>query len=247
VLHRDAHRGITPEWQPAGKELVESDPDRVEVGRCADRSPLGLLGRQVVNAAKDGAVLREVRCPRPGYPEVGQLQPVGTVDDRVMGLQVAVHDAPSVDLAGGTEHLHDEVDRARELERRFIPNDRLERAPSDVLHRDVVGALELAAVVDRHDVLVRQACGARRLASETLHELVIPGEPRMQQLDGDLAVQAEVLGATHASGPALAELLAQFVAAVNQAHAQRLPQGCAPVRRPAYRLIAGPDRRALAR
>jgi hypothetical protein len=221
VLHRHAHRGIAPEWQPPGDKLVENDPDRVEVRRGADRSALGLLGRQVVDAAEDRAVLGEVGCARAGYSEVGQLQPVRAVDDRVMGLQVAVHDAHAVDLAGGAQHLHDEVDRARELERRFIPDDGLERAPRDVLHRDVVGARELAAVVDRHDVLVRQACCARRLAPEALYELLIPGEPRVQELDGDLAVQAEVLGAIHACGSALAKLLAEPVAAVDDARAFR--------------------------
>ena len=52
----------------------------------------------------------------------------------------------------------------------------LERAPLEVLHRDVVGAVPLAAVVDGDDVLVLEAGGARGLAAEALDELVVLGE-----------------------------------------------------------------------
>ena len=141
-----------------------------------------------MDAAEDRAVLREVGGASAGYSEVGELQAARTVDDRVVGLQVAVHDAAVVDRCGGEQDLDGEVHRAPGVERRLVADDRLERAPGDVLHRDVVSALPLATVVDRHDVLVRQPRRGRGLAPEALHQLVIPSEPGMQELDGDLAL-----------------------------------------------------------
>ena len=49
----------------------------------------------------------------------------------------------------------------------------LERAPVEVLHRDVVRVLGLAAVVDRDDVRMVQRGGVLRLAPEPLDELVV--------------------------------------------------------------------------
>ena len=53
----------------------------------------------------------------------------------------------------------------------------LERAPVEELHRDVVGALGLAAVEDRDDVRVVQAGGVLRLAPEALDELLVARVP----------------------------------------------------------------------
>ena len=51
-----------------------------------------------------------------------------------------------------------------------------------VLHRDVVGAVELAAVVDADDVRVLKAGRRLGLAAEALDELVVLGEALVQQL-----------------------------------------------------------------
>jgi hypothetical protein len=45
--------------------------------------------------------------------------------------------------------------------------------PVEELHRDVVGVLGLAAVVDRDDVRVVERGGVLRLAAEALDELVV--------------------------------------------------------------------------
>ena len=66
----------------------------------------------------------------------------------------------------------------------------LERAPLEVLHRDVVGAVPLAAVVDRHDVLVLQAGGGGRLAAEALDELLVLGEAAVEELQRDACARA---------------------------------------------------------
>ena len=66
-----------------------------------------------------------------------------------------MHDAVAMRRAGRPQDLYDDVDRGRRVERALFAHDRLQRAPGDVLHRDVVGPLPLAAVEDAHDVGVR--------------------------------------------------------------------------------------------
>ena len=53
---------LAREGHLAGQQLVENDPERVDVGALADLPALGLLGRDVVAGAEDGARLR-LACP----------------------------------------------------------------------------------------------------------------------------------------------------------------------------------------
>src|ERR671937_695829 len=57
----------------------------------------------------------------------------------------------------------------------MIPRRCAQRAALEVLHRDVVRAVVLAAVVHGDHVLVLQPGGARRFAAEALDELAILG------------------------------------------------------------------------
>ena len=76
-----------------------------------------------------------------------------------------------------------------------------------VLHRDVVGALGLAAVEDRDDVRVREPGGVLRLAAEALDELLVVRVPLVEDLDRDAPPERLVLGEVdgrHAAGAELA-------------------------------------------
>ena len=86
-----------------------------------------------------------------------------------------------------------------------LADELLERAALEVLHRDVVGAVPLAAVEDADDVRVLQAGGAGRLAPEALDELVVLGEAAVQELQRDLAAELRVLGAVDVGHAARAE------------------------------------------
>ena len=138
-----------------------------------------------------------VRGARAGDAEVGHARPALLVEDHVVGLEVAVDDAAAVGEAGGAQDLHDDVDRRHGVERAVLADDRLQRAPGDVLHRDVVGAVPLAAVEDADDVRVRQRGRAGGLAPEALDELLVLGEVVVQDLDRDLPAQQLVLGQVH--------------------------------------------------
>ena len=132
-----------------------------------------------------------------------------------MGLEVAVDDAAAVGEAGGPQDLHDDVDRGHGVERAVLADDRLQRAPGDVLHRDVVGAVPLAAVEDADDVRVRERRRARGLALEALDELVVLGEVVVQDLDGQVPPQQLVLGEVHVGHAARAQARDDPVAAVD--------------------------------
>ena len=127
------------------------------------------------------------------------------VDDDVVRLEVAVDHAAAVGEAGGGEHLDPEVDRVLLAERRLLGDHVLERAPGQALHRDVVGALVLAAVEDADHVGMRQRGGRLGLAAEALHELDVLGEAPVQDLERDLAAEVGVLGAVDVGHPARAD------------------------------------------
>ena len=116
------------------------------------------------------------------------------VDEDVVRLDVAVDEAVPVregergqdlarvadrDLTGGVPEADEQL---------------LERSPVQVLHRDVVGALGLAAVVDRDDVRVRERGGVLRFAAEALDELLVGGVAVVEDLDRDAAPELLVLG-----------------------------------------------------
>jgi hypothetical protein len=177
---------------------------------------LRLLGREVVRGADDRAGLRHVRLAAAGDAEVGDLQPPGRIDENVVGLEVAVDDPADVCAAGGAQNLLCETDRPARLKRRLLADELLQRTPADVLHRDVVRPVPLAAVVDRHDVRAAKARRTAGLAPEALNVLSVLGELTAQELDRDLAAQPQILGAMDIRHAPRAHALEQPVSAVDQ-------------------------------
>ena len=83
----------------------------------------------------------------------------------------------------------------------------------DQPHGDVEAAVDLADVVDRHDVGVVEArCGAG-FAAEPLVEVGVFGEVGEQHLQRHHAVDGGVVGAPHLAHTATAQQLNQLVAA----------------------------------
>ena len=132
---------------------------------------------------------------------------------RVRGLDVAVHDLLLVRVGERLAHLR----RARGATPlgAIAPaaHDLLQRVAVDVLHRDVVDAVLLAGVVDRHDVRVVELRGALGLAQEVLQRLRILLQRVGQHLERDDAVEHGVLGLVDDAHAAAAELAEDLVAA----------------------------------
>ncbi len=92
---------------------------------------------------------------------------------------------PREDLADDLDRLADAQPAADQV---------LERGALDVLHRDPVAPVGLAAVVDADYVRVLEAGGGLGLAAEALDELRVLGEALVQELERDPAVEHLVVG-----------------------------------------------------
>ena len=230
VLHRDLERRVARERHLPGQHLVEHDADRVEVGGLVDRRAARLLGREVLRGADDRADLGHLARARAGDAEIGHLQPALRADEHVVRLDVAVDDPVLVRETDRRQDLPRVVDRDLDR-RRPAPHDQLlQGAAVEVLHRDVVGALGLAAVVDRDDVRVAQAGRVLGLAAEALDERVVGRVAVVEDLDRDAAAELLVLGEVDVRHPTRAELALDAVAAVEDGADQRVRDGHLSIR-----------------
>ena len=178
--------------------------------------PARLLRREVLRGADDRALLGHLARAGARDAEVRHLHvPLG-IDEHVVRLDVAVDDAVSVREAECREDLPRVVDGDRDRRAAAREDQLLQRAPVEVLHRDVVGALGLAAVVDRDDVLLREARCVLGLAAEALDELLVTRVPVVEDLDRDAAPELLVLGEVDVRHAARAELAHDAVALVEQ-------------------------------
>ena len=173
VLHRDLDRAVAGERNLPGEHLVEDDPERVQVGALVDLRAARLLRREVLRGADDRALLGHLARAGARDAEVRHLHVPLRVDEHVVRLDVAVDDAVAMREAKRREDLPRVVDGHRHRRRAAREDQLLQRAAVEVLHRDVVRALGLAAVVDRDDVLLREARCVLRLAAEALDELLV--------------------------------------------------------------------------
>src|SRR5439155_10683735 len=138
------------------------------------------------------------------------------VDEGVVRLDVPMDDAVPVREAQRREDLARVPDRDVDGRGAAADDQLLERAAVEELHRDVVGVLGLAAVVDRDDVRVVERGGVLRLAAEALDELVIVRVAAVEDLDGNAAAELLVLGEGHVGHSAGPELALDPVAPVEQ-------------------------------
>ena len=134
-----------------------------------------------------------------GDAEIGDLHVVTRLDHDVGGLDVAMDDAMAV---GEVERLRDLRSQGGRAVHRQSPR-RVQLAVQahavDELHGQVAHPIELADVVDGHDVGVLEPGGDHGFALEAVHEIGLaePGRGQALQADGldrDHAVQRAVPG-----------------------------------------------------
>jgi hypothetical protein len=143
---------------------------------------------------------------------LGELAFVRVVrEEDVVRLEVAVDDPPPVRLDERAADLTDEPLDRRERHRALVDRAR-ERAPLDVLHRDVRDALVDAVVEDLHDVHAAQLGRRLRLAMEAREHPFAPSQVRVDELDGDGRPERGVLGAPDRAHPPSSERGDQAVA-----------------------------------
>ncbi|MFO0636622.1 MAG: hypothetical protein U0168_27640 [Nannocystaceae bacterium] len=211
---RQRHDIATLKWPRAPQQLVQRDEERVLIRARVDRRAQVLLGRHVARRAHDrtGAgepLAQGVGCIDRGVgrlelalparqPEVGDLGYALSIEQHVVGLEIAVDDLRLVGrgeaLGGGGHHRQHLRPRPR------YQLDPLSQGRAlDQLHREEhAAAIGRAGVVDRHDVGMGQPRERLGLAQQSR------GIDRpcgvgiaADQLDRDAAVELAVVGRDH--------------------------------------------------
>ncbi len=190
VPHGDRHLILALERDVAHEHLVEHDPERVEIAGRADALAERLLGADVVGGAEHAPVGGEaVLLEGARDAEVGHLRAAVLVDQHVLRLDVAVHDALVV---GGLQRAGD-LDRVGErlghVEPAQAADARLERLAGDVLEHDERRATILADVDHLHDVRVVELGDGARLAPEPLELGGVAGHGPQHRLDRNGALE----------------------------------------------------------
>ena len=216
MLHRDLDRCVPGKGNLTGEQLVEHHADGVEIGGLVDRGAPRLLRRQVLRGADDRARFSHLAHARARNAEIGHLQSPLAVDQHVVRLDVAVDDAVAVSEPDRGEDLPRVVDREVDRRRPACDDELLQGTAVEVLHRDVVRAFRLAAVIDRDDVRMRKAGRVLRLTAEALDELFVTGVAIVQDLDRDTPAEHLVLGEVDVRHPTRAELAQDAVAPVEE-------------------------------
>ena len=198
-------RRVPAEGALAREHLVQDRPEGEEVRPLVRGLPPHLLGRHVAHrpehdaglrAAGDGAHVRLSALVLLGLelrePEVEDLDPAVLRQEKVLGLQVPVHDPLLVRRREPAGDLDGVVDRLAHRER-TRQQSRPQRFPFEELRDDVRGAVVRAEVVDRGDAGVVQHAGGPRFLLEALEPVRVLRESRGQNLDRHVAPKARIL------------------------------------------------------
>ena len=177
----------------AREELVEDDPECVEVGPRVDLAAEGLLRREVLQRPDQPLRLRRPRLapvPPARQAEVRELHLARRGDEDVPGLHVAVDDAEPVEDVEGAEDLRADPQGLAFPER--SPRDEAAEGLSLYqLHRQEDDLAGLADVEDPDEPRAVGVARHRDLPPEPLERGL--GRPvRPQHLEGDLALQLAV-------------------------------------------------------
>ena len=191
---------------------MENGTEREKIAPVVDRFPPGLLGRHVLELPLERPALGLRDLPiRFRDSEVAEFDLSFVRNQDVLRRDVAVHDVELLSLpvapamrvveCGGhfARDVDGERDGQREIELASGAEDRLQVGPFDIFHRDEVAArLNLAEVVDVHDVRMVQLGRELRLVGEHRDELVIVRDVRQDLLDRDDLLEAFHAGAARA-------------------------------------------------
>ena len=205
---------------------------RAEVGRPAPRHLGGEVGRGARHhpGRGDGDVVDGA-----GDAEVGDLGQAVVAEQDVAGLDVAVHHPGLVGGGQRVGHLAPDVRDALGVQRPVGDEGLGEAARGQVLHDQPRLPVVLDDVVDRDRVRVVQAGDHPRLAEHPAMGLVaglLVGTRGQRHLfEGDLPLQALVLGPPHDAHRALPDARADAVALGDQLALVRHPPPLASVHR----------------
>ena len=222
----------------AGQRLGDDDAEAVDVGRRRDRIMIELLRRRVRRAQRrrPRRIIRWLPVGADRDPEIGQVGVAVVVDQDVGRLDVAVDDAGPVGRLQRAAELVDH--RGRLLGGQGSIREHVGEVAALHQPHHEVGRVRLApVVVERHDVRVFEPGDELCLGLEATDEVRVVGEFRSDHLDRDLATDGGLIRPIGHPERALADLLAQFVAADSESGSRTVGSD----RHEFERLVAGDD------
>ena len=198
------HLGLAAERHGARQAPEQDAPQRVDVGPAVHVLSPDLLWSHVVHGADE---LASPGQPRPRvqafrHPEVREVHPVPRCpplrgEQDVRRLHVPVDQTLGVGGVQGGSALGDDRHCPGRLQLGHPSEQPLEVGSLHVAHGQVEDPVGLPRVVDRDHVGVIEACSDPGLPDESLPEGLVLGHLGVEDLQGHLAVQAEVLGQVH--------------------------------------------------
>lgn len=225
VLVDDLGGGIPGVRLGAREHLVQHDAARVHIGAGVRGAVLDLLGGEIGDGAQDGPGGVRDRAHGPDQAEVGDLDPAVVTYQHVLRLHVPVDEARPVRGPQSGEHRLQDVQRGPRLQGAPLAQHIAQRAPRDVLHREV-DVLPLGALVeDRDHIGVREPGHRLGLADEALDERGVGRERRMHHLEGEHPVEPGVHGPVDRGHAAHGDAGIDAVAAVEQLPDERVLEG----------------------
>ncbi len=166
----------------AGRQLVEHDAEREEIGAKIDRVPLELFGRHVRWRADDDAVRRQLRerFERGARIEVRETQienlhPAIVTPHDIFRLQIAVQHARSMD---GGKRVGDLRGDVKDVGCRYCSrgHDLTERPAANVLGNDKQLVSLFLEGEHGRDARVRQRRGCPRFAPQSFFAVSVAGQ-----------------------------------------------------------------------
>ncbi len=181
------------------QQLVQDDARRIEVAAGVDPGAASLLRAHVAGCPDEHAGAGQVRAALGGAgdAEVRHLEHSGRGQQQVLGLEVAVDDAPGVSVDQARQQLQHHLLRQRRGEGAHLLQQSAHRAAIDELGGHEVVPIGLAGVVDLHDVGVAQRAGRAGLVEEAGDEGRVVLERRAHDLERDQPTAAVFPGQVH--------------------------------------------------
>src|SRR5437867_1998737 len=157
-----------------------------------------LLRAHELRCSDDRAARCHLRVLRgPSEAEVGDVDPPFLIDQDVGALDVAVDGADLVRVGEGARGCSQHRHHYGEGKRPLGLDDRVQRAPLDELHHDVVDAARLSDAVDRDDVRMIEPGRHASLAPQPLGDGTADGGRGKHHLERDGPAQRDVQRLEH--------------------------------------------------